>query len=91
MAAGEGEAVVLVPVLQAEVRQRRRVGKLEVGEVPVDDLPVPRGEVDVGGRLSVQLLQFLCQILLLLLQFVKLLNVMVQIPCLCSKKCYENV
>ena len=48
MASGEDEVVVLVPVLQREVRQRRGVGELEVGEVPVEDLTVAGREVDVA-------------------------------------------
>jgi hypothetical protein len=35
---GEGEAVILVPVLEGQVAQRGGVGKLEIGEVPVDEL-----------------------------------------------------
>ena len=48
MASGEDEVIVLVPVLQREVRQRRGVGELEVGEVPVEDLTVAGREIDVA-------------------------------------------
>lgn len=40
MVPGELEVVVLVPVLQREVGEGRRVRELQVGEVPVQDLPV---------------------------------------------------
>ena len=36
-------------MLEAEVGERSGVGKLQVGKVPVDDLPVSGGQVDVGG------------------------------------------
>jgi len=36
----KGEAVILVPVLEAEIVEGRGVGELQVGKVPVDDLPV---------------------------------------------------
>jgi len=41
VAASKLKVIVLVPVLQRECRQRRRVGKLQVGKVPVEDLTVP--------------------------------------------------
>ncbi len=36
----ESEAVILVPVLEAEIVEGRGIGELQVGKVPVDDLPV---------------------------------------------------
>ena len=72
VAAGEGEPVVLVPVLQGQVGQRRGVGKLQVGKVPVDDLAVARRQVDVGGRVGVEFLQLFRQHRLLLFQPVEL-------------------
>ena len=79
MAPGEGEAVVLVPVLEAEVVEWRGVGELEVGKVPVDDLAVARGEVDVARRVRVHLLQLRDQRLLLLRQPLILLRRQVQL------------
>ena len=46
----ESKAIVLVPVLEGEVGEGRGVGKLQVGKVPVDDLTVAGGQVDVGRR-----------------------------------------
>ena len=79
MAPGEGEAVVLVPVLEAEVVEGRGVGELQVCEVPVDDLAVARGEVDVARRVRVHLLQLRDQRLLLLRQPLVLLRRQVQL------------
>ena len=45
----EGEAVILVPVLEAEIVEGRGVGELQVGKVPVDDLPVTGGQVHIRG------------------------------------------
>lgn len=43
MAAGELEVVVLIPMLQAQVGQGCRVGKLEVREMPVEYLTILGG------------------------------------------------
>ena len=50
MTAGEDEVVVLVPVLEREVGQRGGVGEFQVGEMPVQNLTVPGGQVHVAGR-----------------------------------------
>ena len=73
MAAAELEVVVLVPVFEGQVVQGRCVGKLQVSKVPVQDLSVPRGEVDVRGGVGLQLLQLVLQLALLLHQLVILL------------------
>ena len=48
------KVIVLVPVLEGEGGQGGRVGKLQVGKVPVDQLTVNGGHVDIavqdGGR-----------------------------------------
>ena len=44
-------------MLEREVVERGGVGELQVGEVPVDDLTVARGQVDVGRRVTVKLLK----------------------------------
>lgn len=49
MTAGEFVVVVLVPVLQRQVAQRRRVRELQICEMPVQNLPVPRRQVDITG------------------------------------------
>ena len=67
------------PVLQAKVVERRCVGELEIGEVPVDDLAVARREVDVARRVRVHLLQLRDQRLLLLRQPLVLLRRQVQL------------
>lgn len=50
MTAGELEVVVLVPVLQAQVRQRSRVGEFQVREVPVQYLTILRRQINVTAN-----------------------------------------
>lgn len=45
----ELEVVILIPVLEREVPQRRRVRELQVGEVPVQYLSVAHGQVHRAG------------------------------------------
>lgn len=42
------KVIVLVPVLQRQFLEWRCVGKLEVREVPVEDLAIFRAQVDVA-------------------------------------------
>ena len=55
--ARELELVVLVPVLQAEEREGRRVRELQVGQVPVEHLPVRQAQVHVDGRAVLERVQ----------------------------------
>ncbi len=52
MEATELKGIVLVPVVQREVLQLRGIGEFEVGQVPVDEIPLRGGQVDValGGE-----------------------------------------
>ncbi len=53
MEAAELKCVILVPVVQREVLQLRRIGEFEVGQVPVDEISLGGGQIDValgGGR-----------------------------------------
>ena len=52
--AGELELVVLVPVLEREVREGRRVGELQVGQVPVEHLAIGHAQVAVAARILLE-------------------------------------
>lgn len=49
MAARELKVVVLIPVLEGQGGERRGISKLEIGEVPVEDLTVSGREVYITG------------------------------------------
>lgn len=48
MTAGELEVVVLVPMFQAQIRQRRRVGEFQIRKVPIQYLTILGREVHVA-------------------------------------------
>ncbi len=52
MEAAELKCVILVPVVQREVLQLRGIGEFKVGKVPVDEISLGGGQVDValGGE-----------------------------------------
>jgi len=47
VAASELKVIVLIPVLQRQRWQRRRVGKLQIRKVPVEYLPITRRQVNI--------------------------------------------
>ncbi len=48
MEAAELKCVILVPVVQREVLQLRGIGEFEVGQVPVDEISLRGGQIDVA-------------------------------------------
>lgn len=51
MVPSELEVIVLVPVLQRQVPQRRGVGELQVREMPVQDLSVTHRQIHRTGKI----------------------------------------
>lgn len=56
MTAGELEVVILIPVFQAQVREGRSVGELQIREVPIQYLTILGGEVHIAGKIEVSFL-----------------------------------
>ena len=52
------KVVILIPVFQWQRRQRCCVGKLKISEVPVENLPVTRGQVNITNHITVNDISF---------------------------------
>ncbi len=48
MEAAELKGIVLIPVVQREILQLRRIGEFEVGKVPVNEISLRGGQIDIA-------------------------------------------